>query len=507
MNSSLAIESLVNHLVLQINSNSWRDGQRLPPMRTLAQQLAVSTNVLSAAIKILAERKVLTIVQRKGVFVGNRERFGAISTHSPVTERNSATRRIRQKLEHDIFSGVWFRTEDVLPLNRTLQSHYDASYPTIRVACDQLVHDGILTRKKNRYHKSDMIGITSSAAILSISFSRTGSISLFDDFLKVGLPALELGCSRSNLTLIKKGSYSDDRGRWILDHLEHTNEYFGYCLWSMGIDTELLNQIVTILAKFNKPVAIIDELGDYALPTTLNTKRFRIFTPAAELAGKRIARHLIDKGHTCCAYISCWHDQGWSQRRLHGIMQTFHEAGYPNGVKQFVTNTVAPSQFDPDPAQQTFVKQTTDDFIRLFPKIQVWASAPMNSILTSIETGEYLVGTVLWKKQFKEAIDDPSITAWVCANDSLAIMAKSFLQKTQSSAICERLSVAGFDDLPLATEYNLTSYNFAPMTIIDKAVGYLVYPKQEFFKNKTRIECEGLLIDRGVTMPNTKDSL
>ena len=44
---------------------------------------------------------------------------------------------------------------------------------------------------------------------------------------------------------------------------------------------------------------------------------------------------------------------------------------------------------------------------------------------------------------------------------------------------------------------DLTSYNLAPAILIDKVVGIIIHPKQEYYRDKTRIEVEGLLVKRG----------
>ena len=92
---------------------------------------------------------------------------------------------------------------------------------------------------------------------------------------------------------------------------------------------------------------------------------------------------------------------------------------------------------------------------------------------------------------------DSAITAWVCANDIVAILAQRFLATAPHAKSPNRIAIIGFDDLPIATENDITSYNFAPTLFIDNVVGFIVHPRQEYYKDKTRIEVEGLLIERG----------
>ena len=494
------ITTLTVYLKNQITNNIWCDGERLPPTRDLAKQLHTDTHTLGQAFKILADDQLITIVPRKGIFIGARYRFPSSLKKNRVPAHHSRWKRLRMQLENDIFSGV-FTQHDQLPQNSILQKRYNASYPTIRKACENLEHEGVLIAKSNRYHIARRTGQTATAAILSISTARSESVSLYDDFITAGMSALELACSRNNTLLKKKGADTNNGGKAILDYLSQ-DRCFGYILWAWpeGNDVELERELLLRLAQTGRPVAIVDEYDSLSLSSKLPEKhRLKIFSAAKVLAGQKIGRHLINQGHRRCAYISCWHEHAWSQNRLRGAIESFDNAGIANGVTPFVCDTVRSDDIRESPEQGAFVKLAQREFLRLFPAAHYWANTQIGSILHNIKTNQYVAGQVLWKQLFVEALRDESITAWICANDSLAAIAVRFLKMTQSPDVNNRIRLAGFDDLPIATELNITSYNFAPAAIIEKAVGYIIYQNQEYYRDKVQIECEGLLIEREST--------
>jgi hypothetical protein len=82
-----------------------------------------------------------------------------------------------------------------------------------------------------------------------------------------------------------------------------------------------------------RPVAIIDESGNYAVPSELITNPLvQIFRIAGISAGKQAARLLLELGHTSVAFLSPFHSTCWSQQRQRGLDEQYAKAGYSRGV-------------------------------------------------------------------------------------------------------------------------------------------------------------------------------
>ena len=84
-------------------------------------------------------------------------------------------------------------------------------------------------------------------------------------------------------------------------------------------------------------------------------------------------------------------------------------------------------------------------------------SVTMNNYLRSLTT--LLLYEEPAQALFARVWDDGAATAWVCADDSLAILAQTWAQR-QGIRIPQRLSLVGFDDSQQAAAAGLSSFSF-----------------------------------------------
>lgn len=500
MSKSTQISKACDFIKSKIRINNYQKGDRLPTTNQIALELEIDTHVIAGALKVLQESGHISIFHRKGIFVGaiDSPPSGKRPAKPKIASRSCVWRQIRSRLESDIFSNTFAGMK--IPSLSALALRYKVCYPTIRKACEALMCDGVLSRNKNQYEIASVKKSSAHSTILSISNANSQQISLYNAFITNGITELELACSKHDIMLEKKGSDSDNDGKSIKMHIEKTDGYFGYVIWSLGVGTILLNQYVELLSRFNKPVAIIDECYEYVLPDFLVSRPLvKIFTPAGSAAGKKIGRHLLERGHRHCAYISCVHKQIWSQQRLQGVVDTFAQTGIAARVTPLVWDTDTPTDVRAIKDQRAFAHLVAEEFKKNFPTAQSWGLQLMESFLAGIEKWEFFGDTILRKNLFCTALSDTTITAWICANDITAVIAKSFLKEIFPDQSASHIAIVGFDDTPVASEHNLTSYNFTPSAVIEKVFGYILYPKQELYLAKTIIECEGLLTERDST--------
>jgi DNA-binding LacI/PurR family transcriptional regulator len=92
---------------------------------------------------------------------------------------------------------------------------------------------------------------------------------------------------------------------------------------------------------------------------------------------------------------------------------------------------------------------------------------------------------------FKQALAREDITAWVCANDDLAIAAWQFLRKHDRC-----ISLLGFDNSPLAQIRGIASYDFYPDMLGHMAVQCLREPRRMLRAWGAEIPVRGALIER-----------
>jgi DNA-binding LacI/PurR family transcriptional regulator len=100
---------------------------------------------------------------------------------------------------------------------------------------------------------------------------------------------------------------------------------------------------------------------------------------------------------------------------------------------------------------------------------------------------------------FEQALGIPDVTAWVCANDGIAIHALRFL-RLRKVPVPEQLSVVGFDNTGDASYNNLTSYEFDVSAIALKMLDHILRPESALFPAPQRVvNSEGMVIPRGST--------
>ena len=101
---------------------------------------------------------------------------------------------------------------------------------------------------------------------------------------------------------------------------------------------------------------------------------------------------------------------------------------------------------------------------------------------------------------FKKAAADKTITAWVCANDSMAFSALSFLHEKKITVPGD-ISVIGFDNTPVkALDNQLTSLDFNALGAVHRILNFIARPPKPRGRYRhTPIEIEGMIIERGTT--------
>lgn len=97
---------------------------------------------------------------------------------------------------------------------------------------------------------------------------------------------------------------------------------------------------------------------------------------------------------------------------------------------------------------------------------------------------------------FKKALDDPKITAWVCASDPVGLLALDFL-KSRGKQVPRQISVVSVDDCYDAFQAGLTSYNFNVPMLLSRTLDFIVRPEgYPGIAQKKREEIVGHLIER-----------
>jgi hypothetical protein len=98
---------------------------------------------------------------------------------------------------------------------------------------------------------------------------------------------------------------------------------------------------------------------------------------------------------------------------------------------------------------------------------------------------------------FEEVLAASSATAWVCAEETLALHASSFLRRN-GKRVPDGIAVMGFDHWPENTEQQVTTYDFNMPGIVQRAMHMIL--DEKVLKSFPAIsEVEGHVIERKTT--------
>jgi DNA-binding LacI/PurR family transcriptional regulator/DNA-binding transcriptional regulator YhcF (GntR family) len=549
IHSISAMDKACEFIKRNLDQGVWQPGERLPSTKRLAASVGVSPVNISKAVVLLKSRGLIHGIPRGPTRAG--AEGSAKSADSETGGRLQDFKRTA--LEKDILSGAYAHLGK-LPSAKELQARYRCSFNTLRKILRALASEGVLrvegrshilaAYSRNRTH-GRIVFITHRAGVMLSAFNKAD---------RLVIETLENECGRHGLDFDRMGIdfYNSIEVRKALMGPAIREPALGYIVDLWWYSTEHFRKAYTdVLAHLKaqkKPVAIIDELATFALPLELaSNASFQVFRPQGRSAGGRIGRFLLEKGHHSVAYLSSTHNFSWSQERLAGIRDQFSNAGRPHGVKRFVWDTALWETIDATALHIHSIPGLTDDIIRRLSSIHLTGNQaeemfravkefrerdlfdkfdpddfadyrrnfanlaavikrnPSQDFLEEIyeaflRKGETRLATMTLGPLFKKAANDRTITAWVCANDSMAFSALSFLRE-RKIAVPGVVSVIGFDNTPVkALDKGLTSFDFNVLGAVHHILNFIGRPpRPRGLYRHAPIEVEGMIIERGST--------
>lgn len=374
---------------------------------------------------------------------------------------------------------------------------WGTSHPTFRAALRDLEQTGELERAPRGFRVPFPTVRGSSTRVLWLSgCGANGTIAGESERESRLRRHLDLACRRDGLHLRVVGI--DEAGRAFLEGAEPADlsevlkDAFGVvlCPWRMGPEgLELAER----LARTQLPAAVWAEGGIQGAP--IQGGRTRVFDNGhIGDPGRGIGIHLRTLGHERIAFLSMYHGTDWSRRRLEGLLSS---AGPGGSVVPLVSDGfVHPLQTQGSPPDILGpVTRRLGDRIRLFGQQLGEIEAACARLLRE----ERLLR--LLEPRFEEALSDASITAWVCSNDTQAIMAARWLRE-RGVRVPERISIAGFDDTNRGQDQGITSWSFSEYDLAEAMVRHLVSP----MPGNGTIRIEGALVARGSTARRAEHS-
>jgi DNA-binding LacI/PurR family transcriptional regulator/DNA-binding transcriptional regulator YhcF (GntR family) len=498
-----------------ISSGMLDTDRRLPGLRAMARQSGLSAPTLLKAANHLKTEGILT--------GGGRSRYAAVygrdvkeaqrkiaPDETQVNARHEAPYRyaeITRRIARDILTGV-YKQDRPLPSHKELQRRYSASYPTVskalRALCEQelIVADGRLYRIKGMHASS-----AGSARIAILCVGTESGLPLFTMHDQEMVKLMEIECSQSNIfaDILTFVPGEEDieffaPGKTASKTFKDTGQTFGY-IYIINTRESFQPAILHQLDRLKKPVAILDESGEWEVPPfVLRNRRMRIFrTTISKRPAEKVGRFLLSQGHRSVAFLSPYGKTAWSSMRYEAIDSVFHDAGIDNAVKIFGKDFSLPTI--PDSVS------IRNEVLTLQKQWLARKGTDMTGMVASAFRMMELSVTREWRLQsfFDSIIDsllaDTSITAWVAVNDRVGIAALHYC-KMRGIAVPGRISIISFDNAHESRGFGLTTCDFNIASITSAMISYIM--RADSFSAgtfKPIVEPEGVILRRRTAGP------
>jgi DNA-binding LacI/PurR family transcriptional regulator len=541
------IDQVRNLISGKIKAGIWQHGERLPSIRQLANMAAVSPSTVAKTLVLLRGQGLVNGLKRHRMFVGSSMPVtkSAGLQHAATPVRN--TKRIL--IEKEILQGV-FGLSGALPSMKIFAARYGICFRTARKILGRLVQEGVIASRGHRYFLAGSSNRWQNRQIIFITVSEhLQQVSALNQKYNQVANLLESKCIELGMRLIivQIDFWDSDATELAISSIKNQDQVLGYIFDAWWYVQEQFQQnllkVFDRIARFDKPVAVLDELGCFNLPIQYATNPFRqVFRIQGAKAGEKMARLLYSNGHEHIVYLSPLHYSQWSQERFAGVSGYYARMGMADNVYLCAENLevhlpyilVASGLSSKDirallsvsrtPSQTADIMEQWKTFVDTVPK--PYAGYPRLPALTkknladlaslaqkkcdplfrqkSVEGALDAAGNriydIMIAPLFKKALSRSETTAWICATDDLAIRASAFLDQ-QRIEVPGRISICGFDNIPMqALGHRLTTFDFNAYGFINHMLNFILHPPRPRgqWRHKV-IEVEGFVVERETT--------
>lgn len=506
-----------------LRSRQFMDGDRLPPMRTLALQAGVSPSAMVKALHQLEAAGEVSIVKNHGTFAGKPEdRADALAMDTLEKAPHAKWQRLRARVEQDIYRGLFAPGKELPPL-RNLAPKYGTTPLTLRKALQALEGAGVVHSHGRAFLVPRSAMVPGQAGIMYTAWLRPEQDSLWFSRPrhKEFLAALSRACRESNLRLFVSGYHPRHGFRWRPGFGGGIPEIRKLALrahlaFVPGLSAADLNRLCKDLGSVHAgsgtvrvgskgtPLAIMDTAvgTPMAIPKSKEFAATRVFTVMRKSAGAHVGRFLLAGGHRRIAYLSSCHLESWSKDRLLGLKRYYEAAGLPDAVKAF---TIPARDDMADKPELTSRLRNAEAVVAsglealekgLAEETMGWMAMPLKTSFELFRSEARLGYAIM---ELLDRMRAWGATACVAANDIMAITAMHRLRK-QGVRIPEDLAFVSFDDDKHAVDNDLTSYNFNMGGNAESMLRFVLDPDKAAMADRDgSVECPGILFERGST--------
>lgn len=430
---------LTDEIKKAILSSKFDQGEKMPSVRKMATKLGVSAGSISKVYASLVKDGTIKAYHGKGYFWGN----------SPLAQRASKQNEansLEDLFQKDMDSG-FLGAFAPFPSLKELASRYKTSLYLMRNFMNEKVATGILKKNGKRYSFNEDKKVVESNYILFVHRCDSKGHLIIDTEREAEVFHAFSRLTQEQNISIRYIGYCDDTDKLISTNGKEIQAVEKSKCLGAFLSTWLVSSPSLLFSHFSKcdfPISVWWENSASVLSKVLKDQgKWAYFNAAfGKNAGTIVAKHLKGKGIRRVNYISPFHDNEWSQKRLEGLVQ--------EGLE--VNTLVDKNVFSPSEVAESAQKSGLEPF-------------------------EYLKNTI--RDMLKNAIDAP----FVCANDWTAAALIEILESKGK----ERPYIVGFDNATESYRYCFDSFAFNVETMAKEALYHIISPSNySIFKKQVQ---------------------
>ncbi|MBD3419138.1 MAG: GntR family transcriptional regulator [Chitinivibrionales bacterium] len=514
-NSSPALRKAIDFLEKALQSDEAKSEGRLPPLAQLAAMSGVSLVTMWKAATVFKKRGCIEMYPGQGIVVKayrtDDSPLDEFESMLPSKSNRQTWTRVAVEIEKSILNGGLARGA-TLPSCKELAQQFGTSFPTLKKALHHLSRLDIITPHKRHYAVPTLTHRRSGAHIVLLKpIDLWGRSMFYETMFDTMFKHIEDQCARLALKL-DIVDYREGAGELSFYPLGDTDtiefpaseNVLGY-LYLHQKRAATQYRILAHLNASKKPTAILDTSQEVITQHNISPARHRIFSWASGYqAGAKAAHYFLELNHTRMAYISPFHALKWSQQRLEGMQDVLRRAGLPDGVEPLVFDKFDSTWKFYQHARQTSRMDSLSQAYHEWREQIPAATAGHLDLIMDWALRETIEHAEICHRTYPlldRALKDQSITACVCANDLIAVMALQYL-KHKGINVPQRLSLFGYDNSLQALKLRLTSFEFNMQPIATAMLQHVLQPPDPLrSKVKPLLEIDGYIVTRTSTAP------
>ena len=419
---------LIEDIKKSIIDAGFREGEKMPSVRKMAERLGLSVNTVHRAYKILASEKIVQLVHGKGCFWGTAPSFDVAPEESVYTV-------VERLFQNDLESGA-LNAFDELPSCKELSNRYDVSPYIVKKFLMQKSAQGILRHVGHRFFFSEGRPVEKSNYILFIHRSdEFGRLKIESERESDVFRMFAQIAAEQKIAVRFIGYYEATNQFYLSNGSNYTIKNEPHCL-GVFLSTWLVSDASNLFAHFatfKNPISVWWEYAPDMVPVSArNRKKWAFYNVAfGKEAGIIVGRYLKNKNVGPVHYLSPYHASFWSKARLQGLI----EAG-----------------------------------AEVLPLVDDRFASPFD--LKDVAAHDGVDSQILLNNILENLLKPATLDKFVCSNDWVAASLIDFFRAKKMPVPY----VIGFDDTIESYRYVFDSFAFNVGTMVKEAIYHIVAP-------------------------------